>query len=43
VRQSSPGGDMGGERVPIVGSSCAATPSENIKDLARAIVKRKAC
>jgi hypothetical protein len=43
VRQSPPGGGVGGGRVPIVGSRCVATPSEDIEDLARAIVDCEVC
>jgi hypothetical protein len=43
MTQSLPGGGVGGGRVPIVGSRCVATPSEDVEILVRAIVNCKVC
>jgi hypothetical protein len=43
VRQSPPGGGVGGEGVSIVVSRCVATPSKDVEDLASAIVNCKMC
>jgi hypothetical protein len=43
VRQSPPGGGMGGRGVLIVESCCIATSSEGAKDITCAIVNCKVC
>jgi hypothetical protein len=43
VRQSPPGGDVGGGGIAIVGSRCVATPKENIDDFVGAVANCELC